>query len=212
MNYCKDGDKPIVKYRFNGGKERIFKSEFAPIDIESKSVPVEGSSDYKSQGYAINITAVNGSPQDYRIVDHFTRTLGVQIGSFSPDSVFLFVMQCGETSYLKRNPCDGELNKELGCLARAYNLNPGGFTLNYNVGCPNPNNTRCSLVVKHKGIIIFTDQGDCPCTFKVQCGKCEDDEIECKKPIYPGYCCVKCSEMKSGIIAAKEDLKRLNNG
>jgi hypothetical protein len=54
---------------------------------------------------------------------------------------------------------------------------------------------------------------DSPPRYEVACGQeCPDGYMKCPSNQYPGYCCVKCAEIKQGIISAKEAVRRVNNG
>lgn len=46
----------------------------------------------------------------------------------------------------------------------------------------------------------------------VGCNGCPAGHLKCKCDAYPGYCCIPCKEIKSGIADAREMLRRINNG
>ena len=72
--------------------------------------------------------------------------------------------------------------------------------------CGNPKNY-CEMTVKHNDVIIFKDQGECPCTFTVQCGDCPEGTIRCDSPGYPGYCCIPCAELAQRVDAMTRRLR-----
>lgn len=64
--------------------------------------------------------------------------------------------------------------------------------------CGNPK-SYCEMLIKHNDTTIFKDQGECPCTFSVQCGDCPEGQVRCNSPGYPGYCCIPCAELAQRI-------------
>lgn len=207
MTYCKAGDKPQIKYKFGNGNERIYKSEFAPIEVIQKGIPVDAKDEYSAEGYGITVNSSNFNGTAI-VVSHeeFVLPPNPDYFPFSGGATFLFLMYCGQTSYYKSNPCTSLVSKALGCVASAYPL--GSYTINPNARCPIANNQRCSLLVKHKGIIIFQDQGDCPLSISVQCGNCKEDSHECNHQAYPGYCCVPCKETGEKLKNIASSIRR----
>jgi hypothetical protein len=47
---------------------------------------------------------------------------------------------------------------------------------------------------------------------KVSCNGCPPNHIKCECSSYPGYCCISCAEIKSGIAATTALLRSINNG
>lgn len=188
--YCQTGEKPIIEYSFGQGSVRKFKSDFAPIDVSSKPAPVESSDNFNSQGYQLNFYSTN----NFRDLSIIVKDYKIAI-SDNPDNSVIRYMNCGETKFQP-----------------GVNFRPSTLIVNPNIKCPSPSKNRCSIEVKHKGIIIFQDQGDCPCNFKVQCGDCPEGYIKCQKPLYPGYCCISCSEIRGGIASITTTLRNINNG
>jgi hypothetical protein len=72
MPYCNVGDKPTIKYKFNGQSEKTYKTEFAPIEVITKSFPIEASNTYKPEGYGIGFVPLNGNGTYFwfNVVDH----------------------------------------------------------------------------------------------------------------------------------------------
>jgi hypothetical protein len=182
--YCKEGDEPIIKYRFQGDtKDRIHKSRIAPIDVTTKNTPIEGTENYSNDGFQITFYSPNNRSditiivRDYRIVDKGYTSLN-----------FIY---CGETKF--RGDIYGE---------------PSSIRINTSIKCPPPNSDRCSIEIAHKGIILFRDQGKCPVTFSVQCSKCPDGQHECKSNIYPYYCCTSCADTARKINNIANKMRR----
>ncbi len=180
--YCNEGDKPIITYSFKG-KEKRYKPGKAPITIETKEVPIEMPDNYDAQGYEIQFY----SPNNFRNLNIIV--LGHKIVPPPPES-----------------PEFGDGITWINCGDKDYQPSPIGIDLstlviNRTVKCPvdKQGKVRCSIIVKHKGNLIFQEQGECPLVYSVQCGNCADGEIECKKPTYPGYCCIPCQDTASRI-------------
>lgn len=180
MPYCKNGDKPTVKYKFGTGGFRIFKAEISPIDVKQKEAPIPSTSDYNNEGFGVRAAIYNYSEptitltvRDYKVTD------------IRPDQPFYG----GSNRYVYFQNCDEEkINEDI-----SYALDMSTFEILDNTKCSNSKDKRCSLqVFDSEGNMIFQDQGDCPCEFEVQCGNCPENTIECKTSHYPGYCCIPC--------------------
>ena len=196
--HCNQGDKPIIKYRFQGDtKDRIFKSKYAPIDVEIKEAPANATENNNREGFALKYT-VTGSVE-YVVTDYilFKTPSGV-FGVNAPEFTYrLAWLGCGQKQYKKStSECTGYL-RYTNCLeAIVWTDN---FVVDPTVKCPSPLPRRCSIIVKHKGIILLEDQGNCPVSHSVQCGKCPDGQHECESNIYPYYCCNSCGETAAKI-------------
>jgi hypothetical protein len=184
MQYCTDGDKPIVKYKFGDGNYRYFKSDIAPIEIITKTVPIPNTDNYNNEGFLAQFErADNGTTAGLLLLDYRIEDVppGAQL---PPNSKYLYFQECGDKAF-----------------------NPGPFvfilptlTIDYSVKCPAARKTRCAIQIKSSdGDLIFQDQGDCACCFEIQCGNCPSGNIECKKSAYPGYCCIPCSDLANKI-------------
>ncbi len=210
MSYCNAGDKPVIKYRFNNGAYKYFKSQYAPIEVESKTIPAEGTANYNREGYGISINAVNGSFNS-AIVDYKDFRTGAFSG-FPAGGRFIAVMSCGSTTFTKVTSCTSEAQKALDCLLNVYSLNPGSYAINPLIKCPSPNPEKCSIVVTYNNLTIFKDQGDCPLEFEVKCGNCPEGQEEHKISVYPGYCCMDCASIKQEIISIRNTVRNIRNG
>jgi hypothetical protein len=210
---CSVGDKPIVKYRFNNGVERIYQSQFAPIEIVTQTTPVEANSVYNREGYGLTVSAVNGSINNLPVVAHELIQVPPAPGSVFPSGgTFLRYMRCGEITWRRYDPCTDPFHIASGCWNMDYNMNPGTFSINPNTKCPSANLERCSLIVKYNGLILHQDQGNCPVTYEVVCGNCPEGQEEHKINTYPGYCCFDCAGMKQEITSLKNMVKGLTDG
>lgn len=215
MNYCQAGDKPTIKYQFSGQAARTYKSNFAPIEVITKPLPIESSENYNPEGFGVGFIPLNGngtfywySVTDYKI---FQIPAGVdQVWGTTPRIALKY---CG-SSFIKVPNCNSSpAFQYTQCLDTSFlNLNTLQFDPNRKCPANQQGGTRCSIQVLYNGQVIFQDQGNCPVTFDVTCGNCADDEIKCEKPEYPGYCCVKCSEIVTEIQSIKSTLRSINYG
>lgn len=194
---CQSGDSPTVEYKFGNGSLRRYKTELAPIEVQSKLAPVEGSNNFSNDGFEFSFVPggsggvrSTGIIRDYRLFESIAARV-----NFGENFSGIEFIGCGQTRFGNTTSCDVT-----------------SFIINTSKKCPSPQIQRCSIEIKHKGIIIFQDQGDCPCIFQIQCGKCPEGSIECSKPTYPGYCCLSCSEIKSEIKSMTLALRSKNRG
>ena len=177
--HCKVGDKPIVKYKFGDDtKYRIFKSQYAPIDVVTKTTPVEGTGNYNNEGYEVTFY----SPNNFKFVSFIVKDWRtVDTGRY----IEFQRIACGKNVF----------------GTGVTEIDPNrAITFDYTKKCTPPvDSQRCSIEISHKGIILFQDQGKCPLDYSVQCGKCPDGQHECESNIYPYYCCNSCGETAAKI-------------
>lgn len=182
---CKEGETPTVTYSFNNGDKRTYKSKYSPIEVEGREGLVTGTKNSSNSGYEIKVAILRGGNStfgNYIIKDY--KIEASPIGSPYP-------------MYLSFTNCDGSTSSP--GFADSYQI----LSTDGSKNCPLPRTNKCSLVIKHKGLIIFQDQGECPVSFNVQCGRCKDDEIECKSSKYPYFCCHSCEEMTNKVRSIK---------
>ena len=193
--YCEMGDKPQIKYKFGEGKERIYKSQFAPIEVIQKELPAEASDSYSSEGYEITFDSPQFSSGrgSRTVVDHSTFFVPPSSG-YPNGRMYLVYIPCGQTTYPKLNPCTGSEQVQCHSTATALTTLTSTIQIDRTKKCTSTNQKRCSFQVLYKGAVVFQAQGDCPLTLSVQCGNCEEGSHECKHQAYPGYCCVPCKE------------------
>ncbi|MBD2503131.1 hypothetical protein [Anabaena azotica] len=203
MVYCQSGDKPTVKYKFNNQKERIYRSQFSPIEVIAKNLPLEATSTYLNEGFLINYRSVSCTNFNCAAIVHdwYAETDRFGYGE-------LYYIPCGQTSYPKN--ADG--SRRLIAFLTVGKINDQWAFPNYSIKCPSTNKQRCSIQILHNGLIIFQDQGDCPVTFSVSCGNCPDGQEEHKTSTYPGYCCMDCASLEAEIRTITNTIRRLNRG
>ena len=195
---CSIGDKPKIKYKFGEGKQQTYESQYAPIEVTTKEIPADATANYNSVGYQITTANHFGGNDVIIAVDHQLITIPRK-GQFDPPQYYLCYVLCGQTTYAKHNPCSST-QAEIQCISTYSRLvSETSFTINPLIKCASANKKRCSIEVKFNGLIIFKAQGDCPCTYSIQCGNCEDDSQECKHQAYPGYCCIPCEKTAQAI-------------
>ena len=201
--HCNVGDEPIIKYRFQGDiKDRTFKSRYAPVEVITKDVPLESEGNYNGQGFGIGFVPLNGNGTffwfnilDFKIFQT-PRSLPDPYG-WVPRIALRY---CGQSAFTKVPNCNSDpLYPYFNCLDTL--LFSGSYQLDANRKCPTPKSGRCSIQVLYKGLIIHQDQGNCPVTYNVQCGRCPDGQHECESKIYPYYCCNDCADTAKKIKA-----------
>ena len=197
---CSTGDKPIITYKFGNGNNRIYKSDFSPIEIISKAAPVISGENFNNDGYQLQVRSLqySGGAGDIIVKDYMTFYQG--------NILYFTAIYCGQTDYPRNQ--DGSL----GALIALNNGNPA-ITRNPDpaVKCPGiPPLPRCSLQIMHNGQLLFQDQGECPVVYDVQCTKCPEGTCECPTPNYPGYCCLDCASTAASIRAITNNLRAKN--
>lgn len=211
MTICEVGDKPKITYKFGTGSEKVYKSEYSPIEVVTQSLPAEANSTYDRLGYGLSISAVNGSGSVFAVAHEVIRLPPVPGTAFPSGGTFLRYMRCGKTTWERAIPCTDPINIAMNCELLDYNLNPGNFTILPNLKCATPNPEKCSIIIKYNEQVIFKDQGVCPITYSYECGNCPDGYEEIKTSTYPGYCCYDCASVKQELITIKNMVKRLND-
>lgn len=215
MSYCTVGDTPRVTYSFSGqATPSVYVSSDSPIEVTTNDL---GSLANGGQGVCIIYNY-------YWEVDFFTRSSNQFLGrsgyppNFSPNNQYAVR---GPIAGLRARTTPISTHVEIACRGTAnesctpgtvwrevYALvtdnvlkNPAllGFystAPNSNLGPAAP---QTEIIVTANGLTIFNDQGNTPCTFTVQCGKCPPGTVECSSPGYPGYCCIPCASMAQRI-------------
>ncbi|MFN6484630.1 MULTISPECIES: hypothetical protein [unclassified Nostoc] len=211
---CTKGDKPTITYKFGTGNDRIYQAQYAPIDIVTGTLPIDATANYKNAGYQINFQSPQGQfgyisaiVVDYQIIYY---PGGNQ---FDPlRGYYIAFIGCGSTSFAVNSPSKG-MPTDYGGLVLSASMTTGVIdSINTNIKCASPNSNRCTFQVFSNNLLLFQDQGNCPCTYTIQCGRCPEGTCECASPIYPGYCCNDCESSAASIRSITNDLRRLNNG
>lgn len=195
MVYCQEGDKPTIKYKFSGQNEKIHFSEYAPIDVVTKEIPVEGTQNYVNDGFGIAFRSgsCSGLTCNFVVQDYY---IEYPPGDFAK----VFIMPCGQTTF----------SNSATSINRGE-IVPGQLLIvNPNQKCPAPGKKRCSIQVLYNNILVFSDQGDCPVSFSVQCGNCPPGTEEHKSPAFPGYCCLECENIASQIRQIAATVRGIN--
>lgn len=183
MSYCRGGEQPKVKYKFANKNERVYQSNYAPIDVSIKESPKNiDTNNYSNEGFKIKYTITDGNKLREDLVIAYNIGWNPEFGGYWG----LRTITCDRPNLPMQTS---------GGIA----IYPDSIIIDSSVKCPSSTHKKCTIEVKHKGIIIYSDQGNCPCTFSVQCGKCLDGQHECSHSGYPGYCCIDCASTASKI-------------
>lgn len=205
---CDSGDKPTIIYSFDGGSERIFKTDLSPIEVTIKNIPVDATGNYNREGFELRFTRENdGSGYLTYAYDYYT----FAIPGGSPISTnYIAWWACGQSGFGKRSPCTANYEVYGNCALNIQNYVPGSAVINRAIKCPTAIGNKCSIIISHNGQSIHKDQGACPTIYDVQCKRCPEGTCECKTPIYPGYCCLDCSTTAASIRTITNELKTKN--
>ncbi|MGL5925485.1 hypothetical protein [Chroococcidiopsis sp.] len=205
MTYCKPSEPATITYSFAGNKKQ-FVTDKTPIDIATYEKRINTSPNFKAEGYTINFYSPNNRRTLENIVrDHIITYYPAYVtesGFSVPASYSISWIDCGAFDFIRNT------NGTLG----GVEIDPNTLIYKPEIKCPGPPlGNKCSIEVKHKGIIIFQDQGNCPVSFSIQCGDCPEGTIKCNAPGYPGYCCLPCTEIAGEIKAIASQVRRINN-
>lgn len=195
--YCQLGQKPIIKYKFGNGSERVYRSRYAPIEVITKPRPLGTTDNFSEKGYRIDFLQLSPTifNNDYIVHDY-------EIFSYGQKN-YIAKIRCGFNDW---DRISGQTGFPWGDKF-VQELDITTLRVNSNQNCATQRNSKCSIQIIHENTVIFQDQGECPVTFSVQCDDCADDEIKCKKASYPGYCCIKCSEVSFGLQLIEDSLR-----
>lgn len=71
----------------------------------------------------------------------------------------------------------------------------------------------CRIDIYDDKGLAFTETQDKQCpTYKVKCDDdCNEGEMKCECSHYPGYCCIPCNQIASGITSATSTLKGIKS-
>ncbi len=196
MLYCEGKTKAIIKYVASSGQE--IKHEFlqVPIEIDCADVPRTGRFIYT------------------------VRASGYNFGTCTPigDRAFGLTVVADSYAISSAPPLGGYET----CIFNDYNFYIATEKVNTFLGTSdaiitsiaNPNYSPGGkyLTIKFQGSEIFKTQVK-NCDYSVTCDdECPEGYLKCVIPEYPGYCCIPCDDIKSGIIGITAILKGINNG
>ena len=230
MMACEGSDQAVVKYTFGGNNEdvRTFRTTTPPIIVDTSQYELGipgGQCNYQYIatvffGHECGGTALTGTTD---ILIH-GKALGAAMETYFPpyDGPN---QGSGPTANLRvyyqggsrggRNDlifvCSGGIGtNRANYYARIVKVVPQDPTKVDNCG----DLRKCSILIKNPATnqIIFKDQGDCPCDYEIQCDGCPPGHIKGDSSGYPGYCCLPCSEIKSGLQVIAQHIRSLRNG
>ncbi len=192
MSYCQNAKKATVNYSFNNINKTII-IEAPPIDIttsgrkenSSKCWRFSGQGRYNDFFYDFFACGINPSWHDNG--DFLQPYID---GGFPFGSIFGVRYGSGSVTAVA-DDTDRKNSIRLG-------------------DCSACNTNVCTIVISKNGNTIFTDKGECPCSFNVACDdKCPDGYAKCISDNYPGYCCLPCSSTSSRIDSLTQMVKSI---
>lgn len=230
--YCSNHPKATVLYKFNDGIQRDFYIDKTPIEVKAveKEIPTFTGGQcpigyevrYRYKLGAVNAETIatvglSGAIQGAGIVGVFPEDAGYDrydVGGGSGSFEVTLYIYHNNTRYQAAGSSGGFSNQAgFRPLRKDYYIHIISATpLNNQIdNCGNPKKI-CELQVINNGQIIHIDQGICPCTFSVSCGDCPEGTMRCECAGYPGFCCIPCNELKSGIRSITNYVRSINNG
>lgn len=226
MPFCNSGERAVITYSFNNGKQRVHLSNDTPIDViitEKYTPNFTGGQCLVSYDVRYEITGFGGLDC---VMSTATRTVSLlgeieSIGwefkleggysPFAPQVIFAnaataYIYHANGQKYSLGGGSGGICQNPNAYSARILSVvrRDGLFD-----NCGNPKKI-CELAVKKNGFVLFKDQGQCPCNFNVSCGDCPDGTMRCESSGYPGYCCLPCKEIKSEIASLTRQVRSLD--
>lgn len=230
--YCANQPKATVNYKFNGKDGRTFYTEQTPIEVKviekyvpdfiGGQCPIGYEVRFRYKTGAINaerteIRQLQGAIQGAGMVGVFAEDVGYDRYSSDRTSgqfeylLFIYhnntrVQIAGGSGSFFSQPGFAPLRKDYYIFITSITpLN------NQPDNCGNAKKI-CEMQVINDGRIIFSDQGQCPCEFSIQCGDCPSGTTRCECSGYPGYCCLPCNEIVREIKAITNQVRSLKNG
>lgn len=182
--YCEINNKPTLFYKFGNAAEKSIRLGNSPIDILTGQTVPSATSNYNPEGFGIRYANyfrwVETTVRDYKIRQN-------PPGFFYP-------------YHLEYLPC----HTNIWSSEQYY---PGSLTIQPERKCQTTApNSKCFIEVKNlESISIFKAEGDCPLSYRVQCGNCPEGSFECKCG-----CCLSCGSIRSEIAAMSSILRRIN--
>ncbi|MEH2145296.1 hypothetical protein [Nostoc sp.] len=189
---CSPGDKPTVTYQFGSGGKRVYKSDYAPIEVITKQQPISTTENYNREGYKVTYSSPNnGIYLSVIVKDYYFSYASTYMGHPG-----MQVLRCGDTAYTGNG-----------------NIDISTLTIDRNTKCPTQQQDaqKYTIEIFYNNQRIFVDQGPAPITFDIQCGKCPQGTCECPTPVYPGYCCLDCASTAANIRTITNELKTKNS-
>jgi hypothetical protein len=197
--YCQNSDSAVVSIKFKDSELEILRYSSTPICIviddsitQSKCYRFAGKDIYNINFFEVFLCGTN--PGYVSALDGVTPAFnGVAVfgGSdyrYLPSTASITQV----TGEINRNPSTPYSAGDCaGCLISAETVK---------VTITDKNNNK-----------LFEKSGVSP-QIKVACDGCAPGEIKCSSDAYPGYCCISCSEIKSGIKNATEMIRSFNHG
>jgi len=197
--YCLNSDSATVSLKFSDASAEILRFQNAPICIvleslnaQNKCYTFAGKDVYDINSFEIFLCGTNPgyvTAPEGGVSPAFNGVIAVGSGSYRYKPGTQSITQVTKivrstTVYESAGDCSG-------CLIDA-------------------GTTKVTITDKDNNK-VFEKTGLSP-EIKASCDGCAPGEIKCKSDAYPGYCCIPCSEIKSGIVSLTALVRSKNNG
>lgn len=193
--YCENSLQISIIYRDENDIDKKFTTKNVPVDIICEETQRTGKYIYQLavSGYTGNCQPIGDRAyKSTHIADSYTVGTGTPVSGYE---------QCAFYGI------DFKIDSSV-----VSNSNVGSDWVI--VQSPNPNYSKGGkqIVIKSQfGEEIFRQKVK-DCDFKISCGDdCPDGQMKCKCDSYPGYCCVSCNEIISGINSATATLRGIKS-
>ncbi|MBD2609450.1 hypothetical protein H6G81_34415 [Scytonema hofmannii FACHB-248] len=197
--YCQNSDSAVVSIKFQGSELETLRYDNAPICIviddsttQNKCYRFAGKDIYNINFFEIFLCGTNPG---------YVAAAGGVTPAFNGVAVF----GGGEYRYLSSTASITQVTGEI-------NRNPSTpYSAGDCAGCLISAETVKVTITDKNNNKLYEKSGVSP-QIKVACDGCAPGEIKCACEAYPGYCCIPCSEIISGIKSVRATVRSLSNG
>lgn len=199
MSYCKIGEKATITYYKESNYRETLVITNTPVDVQFERI-------------AGNCWRFFGTGDDKFVS-----------GGSRPDQRYEVFVNGNKPSYIN-NPSDARPGVRPVMDGNAvfpvgyYYISDYGFQ-RVNSDTPTPgvltggscritgNEVNCVITISDSKGNTYKDNALCEKSFTVSCGdECPEGYCKCASTNYPGYCCLPCSEVKSGLLAIARNI------
>lgn len=205
--YCKPGQEPRVEFKFKNKGLKNFTAKESPIDVSVVQLPITETRNgiLYAWNFSTNLNPrvtledmpfrSGGALTDYKVGIVSDRRIenGREIARY----------------FASFRDGNGTL---INGSAVGYFPNDAPIFVFLPLLEPDPPIERdCKITIKNlAGKLLYQEVGKCPVRFKIACEGCPPDYIKCHSDAYPGYCCIPCDEMSSGIKQLTSKVRNIN--
>lgn len=198
--YCENKSKATISFSLNGRQQRI-EVEPCPVDVEitQESTATDGVWSTIKYAYTlegqeyIDVVSAWGAIEGIRESEGSIQLLcrGRDFPSGPNPSPFWEFVTTISTAFIQLNPRIISIIRDDGQLV---------------------NDQQIITIKDINGNILYQKSGKVE-NLQVGCDEgCPDGYIKCEASVYPGYCCISCSEIKTGIASATAMVRSINRG